>query len=65
MLISALGSVERDLEDMGMQFSSVASISDVLSLSFILGCLYLLEWNMEWNGGMENGMEPMNVHSYS
>ena len=57
MLISALGSVERDLEDMGMQFSSVASISDVLSLSLILGCLYLLEWNMEWNGGMENGIE--------
>ena len=21
------------------------------------GCLYLLEWNMEWNSGMECGMD--------
>ena len=30
---------------------------EICSFSPFLGCLKLLEWNMEWNGEMENGME--------
>ena len=45
---SALGSVEGDLEDMKLHFSSVASISDVLSLSPILDILYHMIIRMIW-----------------
>ena len=45
---SASGSVERDLKDMELYFSFVASISDVLSMSPILDILYRMIFRMIW-----------------
>ena len=45
---SASGSVERDLKDMELYFSFVASISDVLSMSPILDILYRVIFRMIW-----------------